>query len=294
MLAAPKHGGEGERAQDQAAHPASSIPIPDALPRALLVAHVAALALLLDAKHAPKCGWAEPAWMVLLFLALPLAGVAVLDGKRRSLTVSIAATAAATTVATALYRKLTGAGRTWVIDDPFRLIVPATAALALSVLAILVGRPNLDRWGLGIGDWRWWGPRVGALLLVAFPFVALAGWMFPDLLAFYPQDAWAKASVGGLLASHLGRGFYLVAWELFFRGFLTFGMARTVGVGAGLIVPAFPFMLLHRGKPEPEMASSFLGGILLSGFCLRAGSAWPAVLVHWGLNFAMDVVGFCW
>ena len=45
---------------------------------------------------------------------------------------------------------------------------------------------------------------------------------------------------------------YFVAWELFFRGFLLFGLYRRIGQFA-IYVTAMPFMLLHLGKPEAEV-----------------------------------------
>jgi membrane protease YdiL (CAAX protease family) len=268
-------------------------PVPTAaLGLALAIAHFAAVTLLLDARHAPKLGWVEPGWMLLEFFALPLAGIALIDGRRRRLGIALAMLAITVSVTTAYYRDFTGAGRTWALDRPILLFGPAILATALAMAAVLVERPPLEKWGFGLGDWRWWAPRTFGLLGVIVPFVILAGLLFPSLLAFYPDEPEAKKSFLGLVHVQAGRGVYMLTWEFFFRGFLTFGMARAAGDGAGLIVPAFPFFLLHKTKPEPEMASSFVGGIGLSWFCLRAGSFWPAVILHWGLNAVMEIVGF--
>ena len=48
------------------------------------------------------------------------------------------------------------------------------------------------------------------------------------------------------------------------------------------------------GKPESELLGSFVFGVLLSAFCWRAKSCWPAVLLHITLNTSIQVLCFFW
>lgn len=277
--------------------PVAPLPTPEAAPSSpvpvLVVVHVAALALLVQVKHAPKLGLLEPAWVAALCLGLPLAAVAAMDATRRAaLARAIGLFAAAAALAPAAWRFATGGPKSAFLDDPATLLGPAAVAVALGALAVAAGRVDPDRWGLGLGDWRWWGPRTAALVGGIVPLVLVGAWLSPELVAFYPDEKVARASLLGLARVQLGVGLYMLAWEFFYRGFLLFGVGRREGPLAAAIVQAFPFFLMHRSKPELEMASSFVGGVALGLFCWRARSFWPAFLLHWALNATMDLVGF--
>ena len=69
-------------------------------------------------------------------------------------------------------------------------------------------------------------------------------------------------------------------------------LVRGLGPVAAIIIQAYPFFLLHQHKPEPEMISSWFGGILMGWLCWRAKSAWPSFLLHWVLYTTMEVTAF--
>ena len=72
------------------------------------------------------------------------------------------------------------------------------------------------------------------------------------------------------------------------------GLARAMGPLNAILFGALPFFLTHRGKPESELLGSFVFGVLLSAFCWRAKSCWPAVLLHITLNTSIQVLCFFW
>ena len=49
---------------------------------------------------------------------------------------------------------------------------------------------------------------------------------------------------------------------------------------------------VHDNKPEPEMISSWFGGILMGWLCWRAKSCWPSFLLHWIMYATMEVSAF--
>jgi membrane protease YdiL (CAAX protease family) len=90
--------------------------------------------------------------------------------------------------------------------------------------------------------------------------------------------------------------FYLVkwtSWEFFFRGFMLFGFLREFGTRA-VLISTIPFTLVHLGKPEPEVFSAFLGGLILCSIALRAKSIWPGVFLHAMVATTMDFFAAGW
>jgi membrane protease YdiL (CAAX protease family) len=81
---------------------------------------------------------------------------------------------------------------------------------------------------------------------------------------------------------------YMLAWEWFFRGFLTFGLKRIMPAWAAIGVQAALFCGLHYGKPTIELVSSFFGGAFLGWVALRYKSVLPCFLAHFILSCAND------
>ncbi len=149
---------------------------------------------------------------------------------------------------------------------------------------------KLSDYGLKLGDWKT-GLK---FIAVAYPFVAicllLPGAFTPELQAFYPFDKAAHHSVGALVNLELTRLiFFYSAWELFFRGFLLFGLRRYVGDWFAILIQVIPSCLWHLGMPASEIASSILAGVAFGMLTLRTGSFLWALLIHFLIGTGMDV-----
>lgn len=159
----------------------------------------------------------------------------------------------------------------------------AAASLALyALLLALLRRVGVSAgdWMLGLGDLRWWGPRVGALIGLLVPGIAAAVLLSPALAAYYPTGMRARKSWEAFGELHLSILLDFIGWEYMFRGLLLAALMRRGDPVAAILLSAIPFFLLHGGKPSLELVSSLFGGMLAGWFCLRAGSFWPMVLVH--------------
>ncbi len=258
----------------------------------LVVFTVAAACLFLSSRFTPKQPLlVKDAWTLLVLFPLPVLAAWLLDARRQGSTL-IAALGGVIALTPVVWR--TAVDKTVFEVEPMLLLAPALVSGALLVLGLKAGGVSLDRWGLGLGDWRWWLPRTALALLLIVGFSFAAAWLFPSLRDAYPWYAPARTD-GGQLAIYLtSLGLYLVGWEFFYRGFMLFGVARNTHAVTASLVQAIPFMLLHRGKPHIEMVSSFFGGFFLGLFCYRARSFWPAVFLHWGLNASLQVICFTW
>jgi membrane protease YdiL (CAAX protease family) len=55
---------------------------------------------------------------------------------------------------------------------------------------------------------------------------------------------------------------YYLGWEFFFRGYMQFGLRRRLGDWNAILIQTLASCLLHIGKPDTEIFSSILGGIV--------------------------------
>lgn len=259
----------------------------------IIVVTVAMLAMLFNGQRGmrnPPMVWAS--WTVLCFGCLPMATASALDGWRRMAARVWAVLALVVVLAPLVAVSWVPGGKEWLKSEPRLLLLAVTISVGLLLMGALHGRVDLRRWGVGLGDWRWWLPRSGIAVLGTFALVAVWFAVDPAMRGYYPSDAMAKESLGGLLLYCAILGFYMVGWESFWRGSLLFGLARCWGPLPAILFGGLPFFLMHRGKPETELVGSFVVGCLLSWFCWRGKSLWPGVILHAVLNLSVQVAGY--
>jgi membrane protease YdiL (CAAX protease family) len=156
-------------------------------------------------------------------------------------------------------------------------------------IVIFIFREPLQDYGLKIGDWKF------GLAATAILFPVIAGLMlYPssqtaEMKAFYPFDQSAGESAALFLRLELARAvLFYTAWEFFFRGFMLFGLRRSVGDWLAVCIQTIPSCLWHIGMPTGEIISSIPGGILFGLLALRTGSIlWPWLL-HFLIGTGLD------
>jgi membrane protease YdiL (CAAX protease family) len=110
--------------------------------------------------------------------------------------------------------------------------------------------------------------------------------IFKQFGSFY-GGIYKYGDIRGLLYGWASYGLYLFCWEFYFRGYLLFGLYRTIKWPA-IIIQAILFGILHLGKVPSEVASSFLAGIILGILALRSKSFLPCFALHWLVSLSMD------
>lgn len=162
---------------------------------------------------------------------------------------------------------LDGDGGTALARSVQRFLLFFVAPLAVVVLGF---RDDPGRYGLRLGDWRWGAALLGAGLVVMTPIiVGLAG--LPEFRAYYDRPA---GSLPEVIATY---ALELIPAEFLLRGFLLFALLRRIGPLAVLVVQ-LPFVFAHLGKPDLELWSTFLGGLVFAWLDWRTGSiAWSAL-----------------
>jgi uncharacterized protein len=191
-----------------------------------------------------------------------------------------------------------------------RLSVMADGYWFLSCFFMLGVFPILAVWrfakprelGLGIGDVRFGMKWVAILYAVMIPIVAIAS-RWESFANYYPlNDQLGAHAVEYFSGKNMRDDFlvwfiayellyvtYFIGWELFFRGFMTFGLFDRLGVN-GVLAANIPFVLMHAGKPFPEALGSLVAGIALGLFALRARSFWYCWLLHAMIAVSMDLL----
>jgi hypothetical protein len=171
----------------------------------------------------------------------------------------------------------------WFSADGFlMLIVPI-----ILILFVLKGKPS--DFGFKIGDSKFGLISSAVFILIMLPVI----WIVSGSETFakaYPQAGIkVKENISVLIYYELFVGFYMLAWEFFWRGYMLFGLKDKFGYYA-VFIQTIPFVILHRGKPEIEVFASIFAGLVLGVQSLRANSFIYCFLVHWVVMIFVDVI----
>ncbi|MBN1151552.1 CPBP family intramembrane metalloprotease [candidate division WOR-3 bacterium] len=145
--------------------------------------------------------------------------------------------------------------------------------------------------GLGIGKWKFWIPLTVVLVLVMTPILFIFS-KKPDFIQTYPLFKSMIKSDADFWSVDLTWFYYLYIWEFFFRGFILFSLAKKMGPARAIFVQAIIFSFAHLGKPEIEVYSSMVGGVLVGILSYISNSVLPGAIIHWLIALIMDFFVF--
>jgi len=134
-------------------------------------------------------------------------------------------------------------------------------------------------YGIRIGQWK---PSIilTAVCLAAMALILYGASKTPEFRSYYHMYAidWPE-----LLVNH---SLYMFGWEFLFRGYMLFGLEKSIGKSA-IFVQAIPFVLLHLGKPFLETLACIPGGFILGYVAYRTRSFLPCFIIHFGIYVMM-------
>lgn len=159
-------------------------------------------------------------------------------------------------------------------------------ALLLPLILLLSAGSRLASYGVGKGN-RWGWSVASTCYVLMIPLLWWASGR-SDFQQTYPLYKMARYTSIALLYHELTYAFYLWCWELFFRGVFTSICWRWMG-WLGIALQSLAFGLLHVGKPMPEVAGSFVAGMVLGAIAVRAGSFLPGFVCHALVSATIDV-----
>ncbi len=146
-------------------------------------------------------------------------------------------------------------------------------------VSFVLFRDSPRDYGIRIGRWKWAAILVPVCLAAITPLLYLAS-RLPEFLSYYrgyATDLWEL-----LLEATL----YMFAWEFLFRGYMLFGLERSIGKGS-IFVQSIPFVLLHFGKPFLETLACIPGGFVLGYVAYKTRSFLPCFIIHFGVYVMM-------
>ncbi len=131
-------------------------------------------------------------------------------------------------------------------------------------------------------------PIYGLLWVAMLPLIVLAS-SLDSFQATYPF--YDRAIEGGLQFWLYQGGYILqfVALEAFFRGYMVFGLRERFGPALAIIIMTIPYVMVHFGKPTPEVFAAIGAGLILGYVALRSRSWVPGVFLHVAVALTMDV-----
>ncbi|RLC65041.1 MAG: hypothetical protein DRI01_02175 [Chloroflexi bacterium] len=136
-------------------------------------------------------------------------------------------------------------------------------------------------YGIRVGRWK---PAIilTAVCLAAMALILYGTGKMPEFRAYYHRDTidWPE-----LLLNH---ALYMFAWEFLFRGYMLFGLEKSIGKSA-IFMQTIPFVLLHLGKFFLETLACIPGGFILGYVAYRTRSFLPCFIIHFGI-YAMMIL----
>ncbi len=157
------------------------------------------------------------------------------------------------------------------------------------ILIPLVLKGKLADYGFRLGDYKFGLKSALLFVIVMLPFLWIASGS-ESFARTYPQGGpFVRENISVLLYYELFVGFYMLAWEFFWRGYMMFGLKQKFGYYA-IFIQMIPFFILHRGKPEIEVFASIFAGLILGVQAWRAKSFIYCFLVHWSVMIFVDVI----
>jgi membrane protease YdiL (CAAX protease family) len=136
-------------------------------------------------------------------------------------------------------------------------------------------------WDYGMRIGRWKSSIILTLVcLAAMSLILYAVSKMPDFRSYYHKPAidWRD-----LL---LYKALYYFAWEFLFRGYMLFGLERSIGKNA-IFVQIIPFVLLHLDKPFLETLACVPGGFVFGYVAYGTRSFLPCFVIHLGMYMMM-------
>ncbi len=158
------------------------------------------------------------------------------------------------------------------------------------VLSLLIeGKKVWTKLGMTFGNVKKGFLITISLSVFMFICILVAINVFPEFREYYPMAKFAMTSIPLFIFYQISYFLYFLGWEFYFRSFLLFPYKEKFGKAGAVIIGVLPFVILHIGKPFPEVIGSFAAHIALCYLALETDSFWYAFLLHGLVAVFMDV-----
>lgn len=172
------------------------------------------------------------------------------------------------------------------------LYVFFSAAVLLGILPLIIIKyvfhESLSDYGLQWGDVSF-GLKAIAVIGLFYVISAYSSSKMPEFLAEYPVYRGAGQSAQIFILHALSYLVFYIGWEIYFRGFMQFGLRASMGEWNAILIQVLASCLVHIGKPAGETYTSILGGLIWGLLAFRTKSIAYGVATHWILGVSLDL-----
>ncbi|MCJ7529762.1 MAG: CPBP family intramembrane metalloprotease [Anaerolineales bacterium] len=171
---------------------------------------------------------------------------------------------------------------------PLNIVFPATELIYWLLVPLAAGflffRDKPWDYGIRIGRWK---PAIilTAVCLAALSLIIYAASKMPEFYSYYHESHidWPDWVLKWTL--------YMFAWEFLFRGYMLFGLEKSIGKSA-IFVQTIPFVLLHFGCVFWETLACIPEGFIFGYIAYRTRSFLPCFIIHIGIHILMAVLTY--
>ncbi len=157
-------------------------------------------------------------------------------------------------------------------------------------ILILIYKTSLKDYGFSKGNIKSWIKYVIVFYLLMLPFIIYASTQ-NSFKINYPEYKRALLSLKIFTVYEIINFFTYLSTEVFFRGVLVIGLSRFFGIKS-IFISTFPYVLVHFGKPIPEIYGSLIAGIVLGYIAYKEKSILPTTLLHFSVAFSLELIRF--
>jgi membrane protease YdiL (CAAX protease family) len=148
---------------------------------------------------------------------------------------------------------------------------------------IYFSKYKLSSFGLNISNFKHSVIYAVVIVIITLPIlVYISG--NPSMQDYYP--VWENQS--NLLTGETLTLFSFFGLEFFFRGFLLNLTLRHANWKYAVILTTIPYVLIHIGKPFPELVLSFFAGIVFGYVAYKTKSIMPSLMSHYTIAVILD------
>jgi membrane protease YdiL (CAAX protease family) len=162
----------------------------------------------------------------------------------------------------------------------FGWVLTSTVFLTgIPLLSLYIFKTRPGEVGLTVRNWRQSVKYAVIALFIGLP-VMYYGSTLLSFRAYYPMWHPAGDSLTNFILYEAAVAILMFNTEFLFRGYLLFSLKEELGKAPALVLHAFPYMLVHLGKPSLEVPYSFFVGLLFGYMALKTKSILPSFLLH--------------
>jgi hypothetical protein len=139
-------------------------------------------------------------------------------------------------------------------------------------------------YGIRIGRWKL-AIVLTTVTLAVFSLIVYGASKIPEVYSYYHMYNvdWPEWVFTWAL--------YMFAWEFIFRGYMLFGLEKSIGISA-IFVQTIPFVLLHFGATDLETLVTIPEGFVLGWLAYKTRSFLPCFVVHISIHVLMAVLTY--